>query len=175
MEPFIGQLQLFAFGFVPRGWVRCEGQLLQISQYQALFALLGTTFGGNGTTTFGLPDLRGRAAVGAGQMTAGSFYPLGQAGGLEGVQLTPDNLPAHNHMILATTGATNTGRPPGTLLGDTGAGGPAMYAPQSGSSPAALAAAAVAPAGESQRHENRQPYLTMTWAIALQGIWPSRD
>ncbi len=174
MEPFIGQLQLFAFGFVPRGWMRCEGQILQISQNQALFALLGTTFGGNGTTTFGLPDLRGRAAVGAGQMTGGSSYQLGQTGGLEGVQLTPDNLPAHSHLFLATTGATNTGRPPGALLGDTGASGPAMYAPQPGAS-SALAPAAVAPAGVSQTHENRQPYLAMTWAIALQGIWPSRD
>jgi microcystin-dependent protein len=175
MEPFIGQLALFGFDFVPTGWMRCEGQLLQIAQYQALYALLGTTFGGNGTTTFALPDLRGRAALDAGQLAGGSSYPLGQAGGREVVTLTPDNLPAHVHLIQATTTAANTNRPAGNLLADPGAQGPAMYAPQLGPSPEMLAPAAVAPAGAGQPHTNMQPYLALTWAIAIQGVWPSRD
>lgn len=173
MEPYLGQLQLFAFNFVPKGWMPCEGQLLSIQQYQALYALLGTTFGGNGTTTFGLPDLRGRAALGAGQRPGGAYYQLGQQGGSEGVTLMADNLPAHDHAIQATTGAATGRIAGGALLADTGAGA-ALYAPELGPSPATMAAAALGAAGGSQPHANMQPYLAMTWAIALAGIWPSR-
>lgn len=174
MDSYLGQLQLFAFDFVPKGWARCEGQLLSIQQYQALFPLLGTTFGGDGVNTFGLPDLRGRAALGAGKLDGGAYYGLGQGGGAESVALVADNLPAHDHSIHATTGAANGRIAAGALLADTGAGA-APYAPDLGPSPATTADTALGTAGTGEPHPNMQPYLAMTWAIALEGIYPSKD
>jgi microcystin-dependent protein len=175
MEPFLGQLQLFAFGLIPRGWVPCDGRILPVAQYQALYALLGNTFGGNGPTTFALPDLRGKAPVGAGQLTGGAVYTRGQVNNAETVQLTPDQIPAHNHGLQATTTPANISRPPGALLADTTQAQVTMYAPQLGSTPAQLSTAAIAYAGASQGHENRQPFLAMNWCIALVGIFPSQN
>src|SRR5919112_5286387 len=108
MEPFLGEIRLVPFNFAPRGWALCAGQLIPISQNQALFALLGTTYGGNGRTTFALPDLRGRVPVGAGQPAEGSSYLLGETGGQETVQLMSRQLPRHTHGVQASSAATMT-------------------------------------------------------------------
>jgi microcystin-dependent protein len=164
-QPFLGSLMCVAFNFAPKGWVLCAGQLLPINQNQALFSLLGTTFGGNGQTTFALPDLRGRAAQGTGQNLLGS--PLGT----ETVTLSQQQMPLHVHTVSASsTTGTLTG-PGNDVLAGAG-----MYV-QSPPDPAAgtLAPASMATVGGSQPHENRSPSMAMNWIIALQGIFPSRN
>ena len=177
-EPFISQIEAFAFNFAPKGWALCAGQTLPINQNQALFSLLGTTFGGNGTTTFVLPDLRGRLANGFGQGPGLANYNLGQQGGEETHTLTVTETPPHSHLINAnnngTTGGSST--PGGGVT--LGAG----YANQTGSpavniySTAAptIAMGSLGPAG-GQPHENRMPFLALNYCIALQGIFPSRN
>ncbi len=174
MEPFLGQISLFAFDYVPQGWTPCDGRLLPIASYQALYTLLGTRFGGNGVTTFGLPDLRGRAALGADQLSGGGVYPIGQAGGQETVQLTAYQIPAHAHALCGTSAAADAQRPADTLLAATAANDPNVYASPAGPLPK-FAPAALALSGSDGPHENRQPFLAMTWAIALTGIYPSRS
>lgn len=167
-SPFVGQLQLFAFGYAPKGWAVCAGQTLPINQNQALFSLLGTTFGGNGTTTFQLPDLRGKTAI-----SFGSGYTMGQAGGTETHTLTVAEVPSHAHILNGTSNAANLNTSANNLLGKT-AGSLTVYnaAAQNLTN---LIPASVTPAGGSQPHENRTPYLAMTWCIALQGIFPSKN
>jgi microcystin-dependent protein len=164
-EPFLGQLCLFSFTVIPKGWAPCQGQLLQISQNQALFALLGTTFGGDGRTTFGLPDLRGRTGV-----SSSPTFNLGQMGGEELHTLNQTEVPGHTHSLQATTTSTNPVKiPAGHLLS---AARP-MYvqaAPNTN-----MANTFVGTAGGSQGHENRTPFLVMSWCIALVGIFPSRN
>jgi microcystin-dependent protein len=154
-EPFLGEIRLFTFGFVPRGWAACQGQLLPINQNQALFSLLGTTYGGNGQTNFALPDLRGRSAVGP-----GSEVTLGERAGQESHALTAAEA---GHALVADV-APGTNRPGGALLARGGA-----YADS------ATSAELVSAVGGGQPHENRPPYLALTYAIALQGIFPSRN
>ena len=166
-EPFIGQLMLFAFNFAPRGWAQCNGQLLPINQNQALFSLLGTTYGGDGRTTFGLPNLMGRTPVMAGQGIS-----LGQVGGEETHTLTLAETPQHIHAMMATTNSPDQGVAANHQLAKT-AGNQTPYAASSNLS--SFANGAVTNAGGSQPHENRQPYLVMTWCIALQGIFPSQN
>lgn len=185
MEPFIGQLMLFAGNFAPRGWALCQGQILPIAQYQALFSILGTTYGGNGQTTFALPDLRGRAPLSSGQGPGLSGYALGQSGGRESVTLATANMPAHTHPVqLALTFAA----PASTAPGDTdtpgpgavpaGASGSAIYG--QGARDTTLAGAAVGGnvnlgnTGGNQPFDSRPPYLTLNWCIALEGIFPAR-
>lgn len=168
-QPFLGSLMLVSFNFAPKGWTMCAGQLLAINQNQALFSLLGTTYGGDGRVTFGLPDLRGRTPV----MADNSTIQLGQKGGEESHTLTSGEVPAHNHLLQATTNAASSGSPTGDLLGTT-SGNVTPYK-QSAQLNAQLAPGTVPPAGGSQPHENRQPFLAMTWIIALQGIFPSRN
>ena len=174
-EPFIGQIDVFAFGFAPKGWAACNGQLLGIAQNQALFALLGTQFGGNGTTTFALPDLRGRVAISQGQGPGLSSYNMGDHAGVENVTLTLQQMAAHNH----------------TLAGDDEKGSAVI--PKAGyfaipnNDPATLtlygAAASLVPlnpgsvtsAGSGGPHSNLEPTLAMNYCIALQGIFPSRN
>jgi len=165
LEPFIGEIQYVAFNFAPRGWALCNGQLLPINQNQALFSLLGTTYGGDGRTTFALPDLRGRVAPSAGD------HPLGETGGSESVTLTTSQLPAHTHQVSVADHRGSTGDP-GAPAGAFPASGAQAYAlsPNAAFAPSALSAA-----GGSQPHENRQPYLALTAVIALQGIFPSRN
>ena len=174
MEPFLGEIRLMGFGFTTKGWMPCQGQLLPINQNQALFALLGTMYGGNGQTTFALPDLRGRTIVGTGQ----GNYPQGQAGGSESVTLTIAQMPGHAHPLS------------GSLKADAGADGsdPAGAYPAApadatlpfakGTPNATLNAAALtgntASAGNGTGHENRQPVLAMNYCIAIAGIFPSR-
>lgn len=173
MDNFLGEIRLAGFGFAPRNWALCNGALLPINQNQALFSLLGTTYGGNGTTTFALPDLRGRVPVGY-----GNNNPLGSKAGTEGVALTVNNIPAHNH--AAITGTINTA---GEALSTDPTGAfpaPAtnnQYAPAPATGALAKNALAVKVqnSGNSQPHENRQPFQVMNYIIALQGIFPSRS
>lgn len=179
MDPFIGEIRMMSFDFMPRGWATCQGQLLPINQNQALFALLGTTYGGNGTTSFALPDLRGRGILGVGPGLGLSNTVQGQVSGTESVTLQPSQIPAHTHTV---TGTLQGASGPDTNVAINGY--PAL--PDDGSTPfstgtpnANLAAASVtgtaANAGGSQPHENRQPLLAMNYCIALQGIFPSRN
>ena len=167
MEPFIGEVRLVPFNFAPKGWALCEGQLLPINQNQALFALLGTTYGGDGRTTFALPDLRGRVPVGAGQLPAGSSYDLGATGGQETVALKTRQLPSHGHAVHAS-GAAGTTKNPETAYP---AGGGAYAAQRD----VRMKAAMIGRTGGGEAHENRQPYLCLNYVIALQGIFPSRN
>ena len=166
---FIGEIQLFSFPFAPRGWAFCAGQLLPISQNQALFSLLGTTFGGNGTTTFALPDLRSRAPLHWGNGPGLPSVVLGERAGVESVTLTPSEMPAHNHIPVASSAAPTVGAPNGNAWAT---GGLTAY----GNPPnSAMAATALANAGGSQPHPNIQPSLALNFCIALQGIFPSRN
>jgi len=167
-EPFVGELRLVPFNFAPRGWAFCQGQVLPIAQNTALFSLLGTTYGGNGQTTFALPDLRGRVAMSPGQGPGLSNYDLGQVGGTEVVTLTQVQMPAHNHIASASNGAATGGRPGNAVPSGGGA-----YA--SSSDGTTMNPTFIGNAGGSQPHENRQPYLILNYIIALEGIFPARN
>lgn len=170
-EPYLGEIRMFGGNFAPVGWAYCAGQMMSIADNSALFALLGTTYGGNGTTTFQLPDLRGRFPLhqDTGGVHGGPVYP-GQAVGQESVSLSPSELPAHSHAVRAGGPATTAGA----------AGGyPAAWADNpyttDGSAPAAaMSPGQVQPAGSSAPHENRQPFLAVNFIIALEGIFPPR-
>jgi microcystin-dependent protein len=168
-EPFLGQIYLVPYNFAPRGFAFCAGQILPIAQNTALFSLLGTTYGGNGQTTFALPDLRGRVPVGTGQGPGLSNIDLGQVGGSETATLTQNQLPAHNHLASATQ-ATGTSTRPSSQFP---AAGQAIYgAPSDGTT---LNPAFIQNAGGSQPFSIRSPYLGLNYVIALQGIFPSRN
>lgn len=183
MEAFIGTILPWPMNWAPQGWALCNGQLLSIQQYTAVFALLGTNFGGNGQTTFGLPDLRGRVPVGMGQGAGLSNVNLGQMGGVENVTLNATQIPAHTHAATVTINAgkdTNlTNVATGKALSSDAKGGdvpPMMYTDTANATAlrADAATAAVAAAGGGQPHSNMQPYLGMNYIIAIQGIFPSR-
>ena len=172
-QPFVGQVIAVGFNFAPQGWHVCDGSLLPISQYTALFSLLGTNFGGDGQTTFGLPDLRGRAALGAGQGTGLQPYTLGQNGGVESVSLTSGQVGSHTHALSAAATATTPTPSSSVVLGTPDATTP-IYA-TSGTAAALTANAVASSAGGGLPHENRQPSLTMTYIISLFGVFPSRS
>jgi microcystin-dependent protein len=169
-EPFLGEVRLMSFTFVPRGWAACDGQLLPINQNQALFALLGTTYGGDGRTTFALPDLRGRTPL-----HAGGDVTLGQTIGADSVTLTQSQIPTHTHVVQATSDAATTNNAGGGAGGSLANArtGTALYGPPS--APVNTNPATVGTTGASQAHENRQPYTTVMFCIALQGIFPSQN
>lgn len=167
-EPFLGEIRAFGFGFTPRNWAPCQGQLLPINRYQALFALLGTIYGGDGRTTFGLPDLRGRVAVSAAQA-----MPPGQKAGVESVSLNMSQVPVHTHMVNASPGAA-TGRQPRESYLAKSAGKPYVKSPPPAKT-TTLHPSTITPMAGGQPHENRQPYLAINFCIALQGIFPSRS
>lgn len=169
MDPFLGELRLFGFNFAPLGWAQCQGQLLAIPSNSALFALLGTQYGGDGRTTFALPDLRGRVALGAGQGAGLSPYPQGQMGGQEQVTLQPAQLPPHNHSVAASSSAT--GKNPSNAFPAVTPDG-VSYGTAADIS---MSPTMVGGGGGSQSHENRQPYIALNWCIALQGIFPPRN
>jgi len=179
MDAFIGEIRLMGFGFTAKGWLPCQGQLLPINQNQALFSLLGTTYGGNGQTTFGLPDLRGRAIVGMGQGPGLSSYGPGQVGGAESVALTTAQMPGHAHLIVASlkadTGADGTD-PAGAY---PAAPGDATLPFATGTPNATLSSTTLtgstANSGNGTSHENRQPVLGLNYCIAVQGYFPSRQ
>lgn len=176
MEPFIGEIKLLPWNWVPRGWHQCDGTLLQVGQYQALFSLLGKQYGGDGKTTFGLPDLRGRAAMGRG--TA-----MGATGGQASVTLTAANLPVHNHVFCGTSGAGNvvnanvgTGCLPASVGSGTVGYAIPIYSSETNSAKLVpLATNSVGSAGGNGAHDNMQPYLALNYCIATMGIYPIRS
>ena len=168
VEPYTGEIMLFAGSFAPRGWARCDGQLLPISQNQALFSLLGTTYGGNGTTTFALPDLRGRAPIHAGQGPGLTDRPLGESGGTESHALTAAEMPVHNHPAFARSLPGTSAHPSGLLPARDPSGVP-HYGPDAD---ATLHAGAVGLAGAGLPHDNMPPYLALTFCICLTGVFP---
>lgn len=175
-EPFIGEIRMTGFNYAPVGWALCDGSLLPIAQNQALFALLGTQFGGNGSTTFGLPDLRGRVPLGPGKGAQTSIYQVGANGGSESVTLTAGQMPAHSHALAAASVVGGSTSPQNNFIAeiyDSGAGG-ATQAFNNASNGGTMNPAAIANSGGNQPHENRQPYLCVNFIIATQGIWPQR-
>lgn len=169
--PFIGQVSIVSFNFAPRGWAFCNGQLLPINQNQALFSLLGTTYGGNGQTTFALPDLRARVPV-----HAGAGLTLGESSGEEAHTIVLGELPAHTHTVLGTPNQATTTTPVGNVLAEKARRGKNVYAPSPiGPDVQRLADTSVSSVGSGQPHANSQPSLTLNFVIALQGIFPSRN
>jgi len=171
-EPFIGQIMIVGFNFPPRGYASCDGQLVPISQNNALFSLLGTMYGGNGQTTFALPDLRGRCALHQGQGIALSARDIGETGGLERVGLTVNEIPAHSHLVNVNSGNANRQAPTGNVPAAEPTGQTATYSSQPPN--ATMSPQAIAVTGGGQSHDNMPPFLTLNFCIALQGIYPSR-
>lgn len=169
-EPFLGQIAFVPYIKAPNGWADCNGQLLPISQNQALFSLLGTTYGGNGTTTFALPDMRGRVIISQGQGPGLSSYVIGEIGGSESVTLTTQQMPAHTHTVNAVTAEGNQNSPTNNLPADT-KGLDKEYSDTAANT--TMKGTMISPAGGSQPHENRPPFVTLRCIIALQGIYPS--
>lgn len=174
-EPYIGEISLFAGNFAPRGWAFCQGQLLPIAQYTALFSLLGTTFGGNGQTTFALPDLRGRVAVGFGQGPGLPFVNQGEQAGEPTHTLISPEMPAHSHpaQAVGVNAAGNSGSPGGNVPAASTARDN-IYSNAAPNVPMAPGSISIGAAGGSQPHNNMQPYLGLSYIIALEGIYPSR-
>lgn len=169
-EPFLGEIELVGFNFAPQGWATCDGQLLAINQFTALFSLLGTTYGGDGLSTFALPDLRGRAPIHMGQGPGLSPNVIGQTGGAESITLLATQMPAHAHVMSASSSNGTTSTPTGGVPAKNASGVPSFAA-----LPGNAAMGAMSTVGGNQPHENRPPYLTMNYIIALQGIFPSRS
>lgn len=167
-QPYIGELRIYSFTFAPKGWALCNGQILSIAQNQALFSILGTTYGGNGQTTFALPDLRGRVPIHWGS-GPGISVDLGQRAGEESHTLTIAEMPQHNHFVQAYG---NTAQQP-SPVGNTWAG--SDLNPFAGSANSTLAPGSIGNAGGSQPHANLQPYLVLNICIALVGVYPSRN
>ncbi len=163
-EPFLGEIRMTSFGFAARGWALCNGQILAINQNQALFSLLGTTYGGNGTTNFALPDLRGRVPF-----HLGGGHALGERAGEQSHTLTTTELPAHTHLATASVNAASAASPLGAYWATTSAG---VYGT---TAQVALGSSSIVAAGGGAAHENMSPYLTISFMIALQGIFPSRN
>jgi microcystin-dependent protein len=163
-EPFLSEIRIMSFAFAPKGWALCNGQLLPINQNQALFSLLGTTFGGDGRVNFGLPNLQGKVPI-----HVGSGHTLGEQGGSSSVTLSISNLPTHTHALQATSNDASQPIPTGNLLARQAPANP-YAAPNS---LAAMNAASITNVGGSQAHQNMQPFLVLNFSIALQGIFPS--
>ena len=172
-QPFIGEIKMFAGNFAPAGWAFCSGQLVPISQYTALFSLLGTMYGGDGQQTFGLPDLRGRVPVHQGVSVNGISYVIGEMAGTEAVTVTVNQLPAHSHTVKASNMGTVDTPVNGFPATDPGANVAQFKANTPANS--SMAATAVGSAGGSQPHSNIQPYLAISYIICLQGIFPTRN
>lgn len=172
--PILGEVKIISWNFAPQGWAFCNGQFLPINQNQALFSILGTSYGGNGQTTFALPDFRGRVPIHWGSGFGGSSFTVGEKAGQEAHTLTLSEMPAHNHFMNVfttnTTNATTSGS--GNYWGTT-ADNTLLYG--SGQGNAVMAPGTSGPIGGSQPHENRQPYLALNFIIALQGVFPSRN
>ena len=178
-QPYVGQILIFGGNFAPAGWMLCAGQLLPISENETLFQLIGTTYGGDGESTFGLPNLQGRVPLHMGQGPGLSSYTIGQAAGVDNVTLTTQTLPSHNHSALAANSDGNSNKPgTGTILSNEGGADKAavsIYAPWD-NTPAnmtTLLPGSVGPVGGSQPHENRQPLLVLNFIISLFGVFPS--
>lgn len=164
--PFLAEIRIVSFNFAPKGWALCNGQLLPINQNQALFSLLGTTYGGDGRVNFALPDFRGRTGLGAGQS-----FVLGQRGGEEFHTIINSEMPQHNHFVNANTTAANNANVVNTFFANI----PTNAYTASASALTTLSPPTVSNAGGSQAHENRQPFLVLAFIIALQGVFPSQN
>ena len=179
MDPFIGEVLMFVGNFAPRGWAFCDGQLLPISQNTALFSIIGTTYGGDGRTTFALPDLRGRVPIHPGNGPGLSDRRLGGKGGSETTQITVANMPAHNHTapaVNASSDGADTPSASGAFLPSNGRGGAALYASAQGTAqPLGGTGGTTGSNGGSQPFNNMQPFLGVNYIIALQGVFPSRS
>jgi len=163
-EPFLSEIKIVSFNFPPKGWAECNGQLLPINQNQALFSLLGTTYGGNGQTTFALPNLQGCTAI-----HEGSGHTLGEKAGSSSVTVTQSQMPAHIHMMNGSKTAAELNNPTGAYLGLTNN----AYTPPA--NPVSLSPSSISNVGGSQPHNNMMPYLVLNFIIALQGIFPSQN
>lgn len=172
-DPFIGEIRLFGFNFAPTGWAQCNGQLLAIAQNTALFSILGVTYGGDGRTTFALPNLQGNAALGAGQGPGLSYRTLGESGGVEAVTLLNSEMPAHSHAAAASTNLGDQSSPANNVSA-TGAGGRGQNFYASGAD-SAMSSQAIGQVGGSQPHNNLPPYLALNFCICLQGVYPPRS
>jgi microcystin-dependent protein len=176
-EPFIGQISVFGFNFAPINWATCQGQIMPISQNTALFSLLGVNFGGNGTSTFGLPNLQGTVAIGQGLALGGSSYDLGETGGATNIALNRQESPTHSHSLMATGVVGSLNSPAGAVLARPFvAGNPEGISGQIYNSNTLDTAmnAPITPIGSGQTHDNLQPYLALTYCICLRGIFPER-
>ncbi|HXH02316.1 MAG TPA: tail fiber protein [Candidatus Competibacteraceae bacterium] len=167
-QPYVGEIRMFAGNFAPAGWMLCEGQLLPIAENEALFQLIGTTYGGDGESTFALPDLRGRVPIHQGSDNQGNFYTLGKSGGSETVTLTVSQIPAHSHPLLASMALATQEGPSRNVTGQSEIN---IY----GQTPplAQMSAVTIASNGSSQPHDNMQPFLCINFIISLFGIFPS--
>ena len=172
MDPFVGEIRVVGFNFAPKGWAFCNGQLLPISQNTALFSLLGTLYGGDGRSTFALPDLQGCAAMHPGQGPGLNSYVLGERGGEASVTLQGTEMPAHTHGLKALLTPGTTASPTGASFAK-GPGTTSLYGPASGTS-TTLSSQALNVTGGNLPHNNMQPYLTMNFVIAMQGVYPPR-
>jgi microcystin-dependent protein len=171
-DPFLAEIRILACNFPPKGWASCDGQLIPISQNTALFSLLGTTYGGDGKSTFALPNMQGNAPMQQGQSTTGTFYDLGQTGGSETVTLLQGEMPSHNHAIQGNINPANLATPsPARSLARTSPG-QSYTATLTNISP--FASNAIQLNGGGTAHNNLMPYLTLNFCIAMQGIFPQR-
>lgn len=181
MDPILGEIRLFGFNFAPRGWALCQGQIMSIAQNTALYSLLGTQFGGDGQTTFALPDLRSRVPLGQGQGAGLSNYTVGEMAGTENVTLLSSQMPSHNHMLMGSTDAATANTitksvlatPSGTTEGSETPVSVNAYAVANNLTPADPNA--ISAAGGNQGHPNMQPFLCLNYCIAVEGIYPSRN
>ncbi len=171
-DPFVAEIRIFPFNFAPKGWAWCDGQLLPLSQNTMLFALLGTTYGGDGKSNFALPDLQGRAPMHPGQGPGLSLHDLGETGGSDTVTLLESEIPLHQHVLRASADPANAQIPTAQLTLARSSGGNAYDTNTNGL--VAMSPNALAPAGGDQPHNNLQPYLTFYFCIALQGVFPPR-
>jgi len=176
-EPYLGMIIIVPYNFSPRGWAFCSGQILPIAQNTALFSLIGTTFGGNGQTTFALPDLRGRWPNSSGQGPGLSSYDLGQVGGSESTTITVNNMPAHNHQVAVVAGVPSASKVSGNSLANLAIDPAPTTAQMYSNQPPTgfLAPTSITNTGGNQPISILQPYLTLNYCIALEGIFPSRN
>jgi microcystin-dependent protein len=172
MDPFVAEIRIFPFNFSPKGWAFCDGQILPLSQNTALFSLLGTTYGGDGKSNFALPNMQGNAPMHPGQGPGLSLHDLGETSGTETVTLLESEIPSHSHALMAAPTPALLFAPSSTTALSRSAGGPAYIASNAGL--VQLSDNAIAPAGGDQPHNNMQPYLTLNFCIALQGVFPPR-
>jgi microcystin-dependent protein len=170
MDPFVAEIRIFPFNFAPKGWAFCDGQILPLSQNTALFSLLGTTYGGDGKSNFALPDMQGNAPMHPGQGPGLSLHDLGETGGSDTVALLESEIPSHGHAVTASAADGTTGIASGQLVAN-GVGVNMYTTTFTGTT---LNLNAVGPAGGDQPHNNMQPYLTLNFCIALQGVYPPR-
>lgn len=174
-DPYVGEIRIVPFNFAPNGWATCNGQLMSISQNTALFSLLGTQFGGDGRSTFGLPNLQGNAPMNQGNGAGLTPRTIGETGGETGVTLTTSQIPAHPHTAMCATSSNNGTPGPTVVFGGGGRGKEPAYAPASQQTAVLMSPQAVGMTGGNQPHNNMPPYLTLNFVICLQGIYPPRS